>query len=100
MIIGTNAIAKKGNEVNGFYLGLYGMLTGLGVLGLMGTAGHLLLNMVPRSANVLHARLLHTVMDAPLYFFTSTDTGTTINRSVSQLQCVILANTLTDSVKT
>lgn len=38
--------------------------------------------MVPKSAEVLHQRLLDTVMGAPLSFFTSTDTGTTINRQV------------------
>lgn len=76
----TNAVEKEGNRVNGFYLGMYGLLTGVGTFGLMGGAWHLLLNMVPKSASVLHARLLRTVMDAPLSFFTSTDTGTTINR--------------------
>lgn len=35
---------------------------------------------IPRSANRLHSILLRAVMNAPLYFFTSTDNGITLNR--------------------
>lgn len=79
---GTKAVAKEGNEVNNFYLGLYGMLTGLAAIGLGGSVWYLLLKMMPRSCAILHERLLNTVMRAPLSFFTSTDTGTTTNRLV------------------
>jgi hypothetical protein len=48
----------------------------------MGGAIQLALRMVPRSAQLLHARLLETVMKAPLAFFTITDTGTITNRQV------------------
>lgn len=68
--------------MNGLYLGLYAMLACCGMIGMAGAAGHLLLRMVPLSAEKLHERLLNTVMGAPLSFFTSTDTGTTTNRSV------------------
>lgn len=78
--LGTSAVAAHGNSVNGFYIGLYGMLCILGSFGLTGGAYQLLLHMVPKSAEVLHERLLNTVMRAPLSFFTSTDTGTIINR--------------------
>jgi ATP-binding cassette subfamily C (CFTR/MRP) protein 1 len=79
-ISGTSAVETNGNSSNGFYLGLYGMLAGLATLGLTSAAWFLLLNMVPKSAEVLHERLLNTVMGAPLSFFTSTDIGTTTNR--------------------
>ena len=83
----TDAVAKRGNEVNGFYLGIYTLLAGLGLVGLMGGAWEFLLKVVPKTASVLHERLLRTVMAAPLSFFTSTDTGTTTNRWVTNQTC-------------
>ncbi|KAE8452406.1 hypothetical protein EG329_001107 [Mollisiaceae sp. DMI_Dod_QoI] len=76
----TKAVAAHGNEANGFYIGMYTLLSGLGQVGLLGGIGELALRLVPRSAEVLHARLLKTVMEAPLTFFTKTDTGQTTNR--------------------
>ncbi|CZR62077.1 related to multidrug resistance protein [Phialocephala subalpina] len=67
----TKAVAERGNEANGFYIGQAGLLGGI---------AELAMRMVPRSAEVLHARLLKTVMEAPLTFFTKTDTGQTTNR--------------------
>lgn len=34
----TSAVEIHGNKVNGYYLGIYGLLTGLGTLGLLGSA--------------------------------------------------------------
>jgi ATP-binding cassette subfamily C (CFTR/MRP) protein 1 len=76
----TDAVAARGNEANGFYLEMYTLLASLGLAGLMGGAYVFLLKVVPKTASVLHERLLRTVMAAPLSFFTSTDTGTTTNR--------------------
>ena len=78
----TDAVAADGNEVNNYWLGMYTLLAGLGIIGLMGGAYQFLLKVVPKTASVLHERLLRTVMAAPLSFFTSTDTGTTTNRWV------------------
>ncbi|KAF7905843.1 hypothetical protein EAF00_000122 [Botryotinia globosa] len=47
---------------------------------------------MPKSAKVLHQRLLDSVMGAPLSFFTATDTGTTTNRYVLGLYYRNLAN--------
>ena len=80
VLTGTDAVAARGNEVNNFYLGMYTLLAGLGMFGLVGGAYQFLLKVVPKTASVLHERLLKTVMAAPLSFFTSTDTGTTTNR--------------------
>jgi ATP-binding cassette subfamily C (CFTR/MRP) protein 1 len=66
----TKASANRGNEVNGFYIGLYAMLSLVGLLGLVLAAIQLALAMVPKSAEVLHGKLLTTVMNAPLSFFT------------------------------
>lgn len=67
-------------SVNNFYLGLYAMLAGLAIIGIMGAAVHYLVIMVPLSSEVLHARLLGTVMNAPLSFFSRMDVGVTTNR--------------------
>jgi ATP-binding cassette subfamily C (CFTR/MRP) protein 1 len=76
----TDAVAAHGNEVNDYYLGMYTLLASLGLVGLMCGACQFMLKVVPKTALVLHERLLRTVMAAPLSFFTSTDTGTTTNR--------------------
>lgn len=76
----TRGVAEHGNSVNDFYLGIYGMLTALALIGIAGSVAQLALNMVPRSGRILHERLLTTVMEAPLVFFTKTDTGSITNR--------------------
>lgn len=73
-------MAARGNEVNGFYLGMYALLSGLATASLTLAAVELIMYIVPKTAEVLHERLLKTVMAAPLSFFTSTDIGTTTNR--------------------
>lgn len=79
----TNALSTHDKQVNsGLYLGLYGMLAGIGAILWVVGCCHFFLSLVPVSAQKLHARLLHTVMNAPLYFFTSIDTGVTTNRLV------------------
>jgi ATP-binding cassette subfamily C (CFTR/MRP) protein 1 len=78
----TSAISKQGNKANPLYLGLYGMLGGVGTIFYSVATYHYFLYVVPGSAEELHARLLRSVMNAPLSFFTSTDTGITTNRSV------------------
>ncbi|KAF4969944.1 hypothetical protein FSARC_2930 [Fusarium sarcochroum] len=67
-------------SVNNFYLGLYAMLAGFAIMGLLGAAIHYLIYLVPLSSEVLHARLLRTVIDAPLSFFSRMDVGVTTNR--------------------
>ncbi|KAH6718942.1 putative ATP-binding cassette transporter [Leptodontidium sp. MPI-SDFR-AT-0119] len=76
----TKAVDSRGNEVNTFYLGLYAMLAITGMFGLCLAVYMVALKMVPSSAQLLHERLLNTVMGAPLSFFTTTDTGITTNR--------------------
>ncbi|PYI24555.1 putative ATP-binding cassette transporter [Aspergillus violaceofuscus CBS 115571] len=75
-----NAVARQGSAVNSFYLGLYSMSSIITVLTLVSGSYHLLMFFAPRSAERLHERLLKSVMHAPLSFFTSVDTGTTVNR--------------------
>lgn len=76
----SEAAEKKGNGVNGLYLGVYGMLMMSTMICLVGGGYHYILYFAPRSAKTLHARLLTAVLNAPLSFFTSVDIGTTTNR--------------------
>lgn len=78
----TAAVAKRGNEVNSFYLGIFCTVAALDILTYIGGVFHFFLVVVPSSAETLHARLLKSVMSAPLHFFSSTDTGITTNRFV------------------
>ena len=76
----TAETPTKGTSVDGFYLALYAMLALLATTGLIGGAWHYILSFSPKGARVLHERLLKSVMNAPLSFFTSVDVGTTTNR--------------------
>ncbi|ETS82191.1 hypothetical protein PFICI_07193 [Pestalotiopsis fici W106-1] len=72
--------SSTGQEINNFYLGFYGMLSGISIIGITGGAYFYLTVMVPKNSEVLHARLLNAVMEAPLSFFSNTDVGVTTNR--------------------
>jgi ATP-binding cassette subfamily C (CFTR/MRP) protein 1 len=48
----------------------------------------LLVHMIPRSAKFFHERLLNTVENAPLSFFTSTDAGQIVNRFSQDLSVI------------
>ncbi|OQE34379.1 hypothetical protein PENCOP_c018G04493 [Penicillium coprophilum] len=76
----VGSLEVHGSSVNSFYLGLYALVSIMTALALVGGAYHLFMFFAPRSAETLHKRLLTSVMHAPLSFFTSVDTGTTINR--------------------
>lgn len=76
----VSALKAHGSAVNTFYLGLYALVSIITAFALVGGAYHLLMFFAPRSAQTLHKRLLKSVMHAPLSFFTSVDTGTTMNR--------------------
>jgi len=76
----TAAISKHGNGVNALYLGIFGLLAAIATIFYIASTFHYFLCVVPGSSEELHARLLKSVMNAPLYFFTSIDTGVTTNR--------------------
>ncbi|CAK44606.1 P-loop containing nucleoside triphosphate hydrolase protein [Aspergillus niger ATCC 13496] len=78
--IWMSSLETNGDAVNSFYLGLYAMLSIITVIALVGGAYHLFIFFTPRSAERLHERLLKSVMQAPLSFFTAVDTGVTMNR--------------------
>lgn len=84
----TKTAEESGQATNDYYLGLFGMLTGLAVFGITGAAYVFLVVMVPFSSQVLHARLLHSVMNAPVAFFSRTDVGVTTNRFSQDMSVV------------
>ena len=55
---------------------------------LMSLTSMLFVGMIPRSAAYLYARLLDTVENAPLSFFTSTDVGQIVNRFSQDLSVI------------
>jgi len=62
------------------YSGIYFLLAIGAFDGVTLTLANIFLIIAPRSGNVLHARLLHTSMAAPLSFFATADTGSILNR--------------------
>lgn len=84
----TDTAEDSGQATNDYYLGLFGMLTGLAVVGITGAAYFFLVVMVALSSEVLHARLLHSVMNAPVAFFSRTDVGVTTNRFSQDMSVV------------
>lgn len=93
----ASAVSDHGDVANPFYLGFYGMLSGIGTIFWNIATYHYFLYVVPGSAEGLHAKLLNSVMNAPLYFFTDTDTGVTTNRYV-HIPTVTVALALADSI--
>lgn len=69
-----------GGEQLGLYLTLYLFLAAAGTLLMGGTIWIMFLKIMPKSAARLHEILLHTVVEAPLSFFTDTDAGEVLNR--------------------
>jgi ABC-type multidrug transport system fused ATPase/permease subunit len=84
----TGRTGATQHESNNFYLGLYGMLAGLSMAALITCVFFYLIITVPLSSEVLHARLLKSIMDAPLSFFSKTDVGVTTTRFSQDISVV------------
>ncbi|PMD49040.1 ABC transporter-like protein [Hyaloscypha variabilis F] len=84
----TSAVAVHGNSVNGLYLGVLIAVEFSAIGLLMAIAAMLCIKMIPRSALCLHGKLLDTVVNAPLSFFTSTDSGQIVNRFSQDLSVI------------
>lgn len=82
----ANAMHPK--EKVGYYLGIYAMLGVMGLISLIVSCWQIIITMVPQSGENFHYRLLKTVLAAPLTFFSTTDTGVTLNRFSQDLQLV------------
>ncbi|KAH8602264.1 P-loop containing nucleoside triphosphate hydrolase protein [Bisporella sp. PMI_857] len=81
-----NVLDPNGNL--GYYLGIYAVL-GIGaLLCLICSCWELIINMVPKSGENFHWALLRTVLNAPMSFFSVTDTGVTVNRFSQDLMLI------------
>ena len=82
------ANAQHPNQRLGYYLGIYAMLGVAGLISLIISCWQIIITMVPQSGENFHHRLLKTVLAAPLTFFSTTDTGVTLNRFSQDLQLI------------
>ena len=82
------ANARHPNQNLGYYLGIYAMLGVMGLISLIISCWQIIITMVPQSGGNFHHRLLKTVLAAPLTFFSTTDTGVTLNRFSQDLQLI------------
>ncbi|PTU22530.1 hypothetical protein P175DRAFT_0514599 [Aspergillus ochraceoroseus IBT 24754] len=81
------------NEANpgkhtGYYVGIYAMLGVVGMLSLIAGAWQMIIRMVPKSGEAFHRTLLRTVLSAPMLFFSTTDSGSILNRFSQDLQLI------------
>ncbi|PWY86607.1 P-loop containing nucleoside triphosphate hydrolase protein [Aspergillus sclerotioniger CBS 115572] len=70
------------------YIGVYAFLAVMAELSLFLGCWHMISNMVPRASRKLHKILLRTVLNAPISFFHSTDSGVTTNKFSQDMQLV------------
>ncbi|KAF1998927.1 P-loop containing nucleoside triphosphate hydrolase protein [Amniculicola lignicola CBS 123094] len=78
------------NEKITYYLGLYLFFAMLGLGSLVVACWYviLIMTMTPDAGRKLHACLLQAVLNAPMPFFSSTDTGITTNRFSQDLELI------------
>lgn len=84
----SNENARDPNSRLGYWLGIYALLGVLGLASLIVSCWQIIITMVPQSGQNFHFRLLKTVLNAPLSFFSTTDTGVTLNRFSQDLQLI------------
>ena len=82
----ANAVAP--NQNLGYYLGIYALLAIAALASLIVSCWDLIITMVPQSGESFHWKLLKTVLAAPMSFFSTTDTGVTLNRFSQDLQLI------------
>ncbi|KAL4941343.1 hypothetical protein BDV06DRAFT_223239 [Aspergillus oleicola] len=75
-------------ERTAYYLGVYAMLSVVGMLCLLAGSWQMIIRAVPTSGEVFHRQLLTTVLNAPMLFFSITDSGSILNRFSQDLQLI------------
>ncbi len=81
-------MAESKGEHMWFYTGIYFLLTSAAFLAVTSAVSTIFLIIAPHAGNTLHARLLRAVMHAPQSFFSTTATGTTLNRFSSDMTMI------------
>lgn len=84
----ADANAEHPNADLGYWLGIYAVLGVGGLICLVISCWQIIVTMVPQSGANFHKKLLDTVLSAPMAFFTTTDTGVTLNRFSQDLQLI------------
>ncbi|KAH7091601.1 P-loop containing nucleoside triphosphate hydrolase protein [Paraphoma chrysanthemicola] len=79
---------KHPNQRLDFYLGVYAALGAASFIFLGISCWQLIITMVPRSGVSFHKRLLDTVLGSPMSFFSTVDTGVTLNRFSQDLMLI------------
>lgn len=74
-----DAVSPTPSHSRAYYTGIYALLQVMFLASLYYMARICFITMIRQSGTVLHQRALDTVVHAPLTFFTTTDTGVTIN---------------------
>jgi ATP-binding cassette subfamily C (CFTR/MRP) protein 1 len=80
--------ATNSNDRYSYWLGCYAAFQLSGILVVMTLAIHLCWNIIVNSGARLHLIILKTVMNAPMSFFATTDTGITTNRFSQDVQLI------------
>lgn len=83
-----NVWVNATNPGNLTYWGVYVTFQGLALLLLIGVAYHTFIHFITRAGSNLHVRILRSLMDAPLSFFSTTDSGIIVNRFSQDIQYV------------
>ncbi|KAF6815977.1 hypothetical protein CSOJ01_03246 [Colletotrichum sojae] len=76
------------NQETGKYMGVYTALQVCSLIALAVTCWHTVLGMAVTSGIKLHWILLERALGAPMYFFSTTDTGSIINRFSQDIQLI------------
>lgn len=84
----ADANAQAPNQNLGYYIGMYALLGAIGLISLIVSCWQIIITMVPQSGENFHWKLLTTVLAAPMSFFSTTDTGITLNRFSQDLQLI------------
>ncbi|XP_044717675.1 ABC transporter domain-containing protein [Hirsutella rhossiliensis] len=84
----TNANAVRPNDRIGYWLGVYGALAAVTMIGCTIADCVFNLAVLPTTARKFHELLLDTTMRAPTSFLTSTNAGTTLNRFSQDLELI------------
>lgn len=87
----TTAESHHPGKYTSIYFGVYGLFAFLGLFTLGVTIWFWFVVILPKSANNLHRALLDAVQSAPIWFFSSTDVGTIINRFSQDMELVDMA---------
>ncbi|KAI9928790.1 hypothetical protein MW887_002008 [Aspergillus wentii] len=83
--------ASNEEDPNGrtaYYVGIYAMICVVGMITLLLGTWEMIIDMVPKSGESFHRRLLTTVLNAPMLFLSSTDSGSLLNRFSQDLQLI------------